>query len=138
MSQYSVFNHPPFLCYYLFIAFLCLFSLISSLATLSERILHFTSLLCLHFLREFLIAYFFFSLSLFFILVREYSQMVRQQVESIGIMVEMRQLSPTFSLLEALDSAAKRGFLYTIIITSQHEAHRSVTLTILHGRNPQG
>ena len=64
--------------------------------------------------------------------------MVRQQVESVGVLVEMRQLSPTFSLLEALDSAAKRGFLYTIIITSQHESHRSVTLTILHGRNPQG
>ena len=52
--------------------------------------------------------------------------------------VEVSILSPTVSLSDALDSAAQRGLLYCVIITSQHELHRSVTLTILHGRNPQG
>lgn len=39
---------------------------------------------------------------------------------------------------EVLDAAARRGLLYVVVVTPQHESHRSVTLTILHGRNPQG
>ena len=64
--------------------------------------------------------------------------MVRQRVENLGLVVNLLQLNPTVSLVEALDNAARRGLLYTVIITAQHESHRSVTLTILHGRNPQG
>ena len=59
-------------------------------------------------------------------------------MESVGVRVEMSTLNPTVSLSDALDSAAQRGLLYCVIITTQHELHRSVTLTILHGRNPQG
>ena len=64
--------------------------------------------------------------------------MVKSRMEGVGVRVEMSTLNPTVSLADALDSAATRGMLYCIIITSQHEVHRSVTLTILHGRNPQG
>lgn len=64
--------------------------------------------------------------------------MVAGHVRESGLAVEMQQLSPTVSLADALDSAAQRGLLYAVIITSQHEMHRSVTLTILHGHNPQG
>lgn len=64
--------------------------------------------------------------------------MIRGRVNSLGLIVDMIQLSPTVSLADALDAAANRGLLYAIIVTSQHELHRSVTLTILHGRNPQG
>ena len=63
---------------------------------------------------------------------------MKSRMESIGIRVEIATLSPTVSLADALDSAAQRSLLYCVIITGQHEAHRSVTLTILHGRNPQG
>ena len=69
---------------------------------------------------------------------REYGEMVKSRMEGVGVRVEMATLNPTVSLSDALDSAAQRGLLYCIIITSQHEIHRSVTLTILHGRNPQG
>ena len=69
---------------------------------------------------------------------REYGEMVKSRMEGVGIRVEMATLNPTVSLSDALDSAAQRGLLYCIIITGQHEMHRSVTLTILHGRNPQG
>ena len=69
---------------------------------------------------------------------RDYASLVGAQVREAGLVVETQQLSPTVSLADALDSAAHRGLLYAIIITSQHEMHRSVTLTILHGRNPQG
>ncbi|XP_019864327.1 PREDICTED: nuclear receptor coactivator 5-like [Amphimedon queenslandica] len=68
---------------------------------------------------------------------KEYAQLVRERIESLGLSVEPLHLSPTVSLAEALENAARRGLMYTVIITSQHEAHRSVTLTILHGRNPQ-
>lgn len=73
-----------------------------------------------------------------FVLAREYADVVRQRIETLGLKVDMSQLSPTVNLAETLDNAARRGLLYTIIITPQHESHRSVTLTILHGRNPQG
>ena len=59
-------------------------------------------------------------------------------MSSLGIVVDIVYLSPTVSLADALDDAASRGLLYAVIVTSQHELHHSVTLTILHGRNPQG
>jgi hypothetical protein len=62
---------------------------------------------------------------------------VAGHVRELGLIVQIQQLSPTVSLADALDSAAQEGLLYAVIITSQHEMHRSVTLTILHGRNPQ-
>lgn len=71
-------------------------------------------------------------------LYRDYASLVAGRVREAGLVVETQQLSPTVSLADALDSAAQRGLLYAVIITSQHEMHRSVTLTILHGRNPQG
>ena len=64
--------------------------------------------------------------------------MVRERIEQLGLTVAIVQLSLTVSLAAALDEAAQRGLLYTVIITSQHETHRSITLTILRGRNPQG
>lgn len=69
---------------------------------------------------------------------RDYAELVRSRIESMNLVVETVHLSPTVSLADALDDAAQRGLLYAAIITSQHEMHRSVTLTILHGRNPQG
>ena len=56
----------------------------------------------------------------------------------LRLQIEGLQLSPTMSLADALDQAAQRGLLYVIILSTQNEMHRSVTLTILHGRNPQG
>ena len=64
--------------------------------------------------------------------------MICSRVKFYGLAVEMVSLNHTVSLADALDAAASRGLLYAIIVTSQHELHSSVTLTILHGRNPQG
>ncbi len=64
--------------------------------------------------------------------------MICGRVKFFGLVVEMVSLNHTVSLADALDAAANRGLLYAIIVTSQHELHNSVTLTILHGRNPQG
>ncbi len=73
-----------------------------------------------------------------FCILREYGELIRDRVEGFGVLVDMIHLSPTVSLADALDAAANRGLLYAVIVTAQHEMHRSVTLTILHGRNPQG
>ena len=69
---------------------------------------------------------------------REYADLICRRVKFFGLVVDTVNLSHTVSLADALDAAANRGLLYAIIVTSQHELHRSVTLTILHGQNPRG
>ena len=64
--------------------------------------------------------------------------MVSRRVQDLGLKVSTKALAPTASLSELLDNIAKKGLLYAVIITSQHEVHGSLTLTILYGRNPQG
>ena len=64
--------------------------------------------------------------------------MVSRRVQDLGLKVSTKTLAPTASLSELLDNIAKKGLLYAVIITSQHEVHGSLTLTILYGRNPQG
>ena len=69
---------------------------------------------------------------------REYANHVRSRFNGLSLNVQLLHLSPTVSLADALDEAAESGLLYAVIISNQNEMHRSVTLTILHGRNPQG
>ncbi len=71
-------------------------------------------------------------------LYRDYAEHVKNLFRGLRLHIEGLQLSPTMSLADALDQAAQRGLLYVIILSTQNEMHRSVTLTILHGRNPQG
>ena len=47
--------------------------------------------------------------------------------------MECAHLPETVPLLDELEDASKRGVLFGIIISSQHEVHRSVTVHILHG-----
>lgn len=70
--------------------------------------------------------------------LRDYANMVSRRVQDLGLKVSTKALAPTASLSELLDNIAKKGLLYAVIITSQHEVHGSLTLTILYGRNPQG
>lgn len=69
---------------------------------------------------------------------REYAAYVQRRTETFGVVVNLVPLGASMTPTEVLDAAARRGLLYVVVITPQHEAHRSVTLTILHGRNPQG
>lgn len=63
---------------------------------------------------------------------------MRNRFTRLGLRIQGLHLSPTMSLADALDNAAEAGLLYVVIISTQNELHSSVTLTILHGRNPQG
>ena len=68
---------------------------------------------------------------------REYSEKVEQRIRHMGVTTNLITLPPSMGVAEALDSAVRRNLLYAIIILPQHEQHNSITLTILHGRNPQ-
>ena len=68
---------------------------------------------------------------------REYAEKVEQRIKHMGVTTNLITLPPSMGVAEALDSAVKRNLLYAIIILPQHEQHNSITLTILHGRNPQ-
>ena len=69
-------------------------------------------------------------------LVRGYAEMVERRLKQVGLVVDVKIHGAT-PLSELLDEVARRGVLYAIVITSQHEVHRSVTVNILHG-TPQG
>lgn len=76
------------------------------------------------------------QLILVFVLFRGYAEMVERRLKSVGLVVELH-FHGTQPISELLDDVARRGVLYAIVITSQHEIHRSVTVNILHG-TPQG
>ena len=58
---------------------------------------------------------------------------MEKKLKSFGLVVECAHLPETVPLLDELEDASKRGVLFGIIISSQHEVHRSVTVHILHG-----
>ena len=62
--------------------------------------------------------------------------MVQRRLKAVGLVVDLH-FHGTQPIMELLDDVARRGVLYAIVITSQHEVHRSVTVNILHG-TPQG
>jgi hypothetical protein len=68
-----------------------------------------------------------------FTIFRAYAESVEKKLKSHGLVVECAHLPETVPLLDELDDASKRGVLFGIIISSQHEVHRSVTVHILHG-----
>ena len=68
---------------------------------------------------------------------REYAEKVEQRIKHMGVTTSLITLPPSMGVADALDSAVRRNLLYAIIILPQHEQHNSITLTILHGRNPQ-
>ena len=69
-------------------------------------------------------------LPLFF---RGYADVVEKKLKVHGLVVECAHLPESMTLLAELEDASRRGVLYGIIISSQHEVHHSVTVHILHG-----
>ena len=62
--------------------------------------------------------------------------MVERRLKASGLVVDLKY-DIAQPMTELLNSVARNGVLYAIVITSQHEVHRSVTVNILHG-TPQG
>lgn len=59
--------------------------------------------------------------------------MVEKKLKVHGLVVECAHLPETVTLIAELEDASRRGVLYGITISSQHEVHHSVTVHILHG-----
>ncbi|XP_066289905.1 nuclear receptor coactivator 5-like isoform X7 [Branchiostoma lanceolatum] len=64
---------------------------------------------------------------------RNYAEMVERRLRDLRLLTDLIFLNEQVTLAQALDDVSRRGVLYAVIVTSQHEMHRSVTLNILHG-----
>jgi len=62
--------------------------------------------------------------------------MVERKFKDSGLVTDI-QLLGMRSMAELLDTITRHGVLYAVVVTTQHEVHRSVTVNILHG-TPQG
>eukprot|EP00057_Strongylocentrotus_purpuratus_P026803 XP_011681277.1 PREDICTED: nuclear receptor coactivator 5 isoform X2 [Strongylocentrotus purpuratus] len=64
---------------------------------------------------------------------RGYAEMVERRLKTLGISTDMMFVNPEASITAVLDGATRNGALYAVMVSSQHEVHRSLTLNILHG-----
>lgn len=62
--------------------------------------------------------------------------LVERKFKDSGLVTDLQFLG-MMAMAELLDNVTRHGVLYAVVITSQHEVHRSVTVNILHG-TPQG
>lgn len=63
--------------------------------------------------------------------------MVGRKVRDLGMVVDLIFLNTEVSLTQALEDVSRARTPFAIIITQQHEVHRSCTVNILFG-TPQG
>ncbi|XP_069507466.1 nuclear receptor coactivator 5 isoform X2 [Ambystoma mexicanum] len=65
--------------------------------------------------------------------VREYAEAVGRKVRDLGMMVDLIFLNTEAALTQALEDVSRAGSPFAIVITEQHQVHRSCTLNILFG-----
>ncbi|RXM95761.1 Nuclear receptor coactivator 5 [Acipenser ruthenus] len=68
---------------------------------------------------------------------KEYAETVGRQVRDLGMVVDLIFLNTEVSLTQALEDVGRASTPFAIIITQQHQVHRSCTVNILYG-TPQG
>lgn len=68
---------------------------------------------------------------------REYAETVGRKVRDLGMVVDLIFLNTEVSLTQALEDVSRARTPFAIIITQQHQVHRSCTVNILFG-TPQG
>ncbi|XP_041112806.1 nuclear receptor coactivator 5-like isoform X1 [Polyodon spathula] len=64
---------------------------------------------------------------------REYAETVGRQVRDLGMVVDLIFLNTEVSLTQALEDVGRASTPFAIIITQQHQVHRSCTVNILYG-----
>ncbi|XP_075033826.1 nuclear receptor coactivator 5 isoform X2 [Mixophyes fleayi] len=64
---------------------------------------------------------------------KEYAESVGRKVRDLGMMVDLIFLNTEVSLTQALEDVTRGGSPFAIVITQQHQAHRSCTVNILFG-----
>ncbi|XP_069099627.1 nuclear receptor coactivator 5 isoform X1 [Pleurodeles waltl] len=65
--------------------------------------------------------------------VREYAEVVGRKVRDLGMVVDLIFLNTEASLTQALEDVSRAGSPFAIVITQQHQVHRSCTVNILFG-----
>lgn len=60
-----------------------------------------------------------------------------RKVRDLGMVVDLIFLNTEMSLTQALDDVSRGGSPFAIVITQQHQVHRSCTVNIMFG-TPQG
>ncbi|XP_026068681.1 nuclear receptor coactivator 5-like isoform X2 [Carassius auratus] len=66
-------------------------------------------------------------------LQKEYAETVGRQVRDLGMVVDLIFLNTEVSLTQALEDVSRARTPFAIIITQQHQVHRSCTVNILFG-----
>uniref|UniRef100_A0A803JGT9 Nuclear receptor coactivator 5 n=1 Tax=Xenopus tropicalis TaxID=8364 RepID=A0A803JGT9_XENTR len=64
---------------------------------------------------------------------KEYAESVGRKVRDLGMMVDLIFLNTEVSLTQALEDVTRGGSPFAIVITQQHQVHRSCTVNILFG-----
>ncbi|XP_063816532.1 nuclear receptor coactivator 5 isoform X2 [Pseudophryne corroboree] len=64
---------------------------------------------------------------------KEYAESLGRKVRDLGMMVDLIFLNTEVSLTQALEDVSRGGSPFAIVITQQHQAHRSCTVNILFG-----
>lgn len=64
---------------------------------------------------------------------REYAETVGRKVRDLGMVVDLIFLNTEVSLTQALEDVGRSRTPFAIIITQQHQVHRSCTVNILYG-----
>ncbi|XP_066521956.1 nuclear receptor coactivator 5 isoform X2 [Hoplias malabaricus] len=64
---------------------------------------------------------------------KEYAETVGRKVRDLGMVVDLIFLNTEVSLTQALEDVSRAQTPFAIIITQQHEVHRSCTVNILFG-----
>uniref|UniRef100_A0A1A9ZMS3 RRM domain-containing protein n=1 Tax=Glossina pallidipes TaxID=7398 RepID=A0A1A9ZMS3_GLOPL len=64
----------------------------------------------------------------------KYAEMIEERLKFLHLRVDVLFPNADVPLGKVLSNIASRGCLYAILITTQHEEHRSITVNILHGQ----
>ncbi|NXF36390.1 NCOA5 protein, partial [Nyctibius bracteatus] len=64
---------------------------------------------------------------------KEYAESVGRKVRDLGMVVDLIFLNTEMSLTQALDDVSRGGSPFAIVITEQHQVHRSCTVNIMFG-----
>uniref|UniRef100_A0A1A9W5R7 RRM domain-containing protein n=1 Tax=Glossina brevipalpis TaxID=37001 RepID=A0A1A9W5R7_9MUSC len=64
----------------------------------------------------------------------KYAEMIEERLKFLHLRVDVLFPNTDVPLGKVLSNIASRGCLYAILITTQHEEHRSITVNILHGQ----
>lgn len=68
---------------------------------------------------------------------RDYANLIERRLAGLLMLSYINLLAPEVSMTRAIENVGRHKVPYAIILNDQNEAHRSLTLNILHG-TPQG